>query len=207
MTSIYHITHIDNLSSILRDGCLWCDSERNRRRLVTSGIAHENIKRRRAARQVPACKGGFLANYVPFYFAPRSPMLGAIHVGVVEGYSGGQSRILHLVSSVERVIENQLPYAFTNGHAEMAVTRFYEDLSDLNQIDWDLMRSKRWNDTKTDGNRKWRRQAEFLVHNSFPVSLFEEIGVFSRSISDDVNQILELEGREIQVKIQRDWYY
>src|SRR5437868_3669264 len=113
MTAIYHITHIDNLSLILRDSYLWCDTERNRRAITSVGIAHTHIKRRRANRVVPACKGGVLADYVPFYFAPRSPMLGAIHVGQIVGYAGGQTRVLHLVTSVESVIESQLPYTFT----------------------------------------------------------------------------------------------
>jgi hypothetical protein len=207
MTPIFHITHIDNLPSILADGCLWCDAERNRRKIQSVGIAHNNIKQRRANRIVPICQKGVLSDYVPLYFAPRSPMLGAIHVGKVQGYAGGQSRVVHLVSSVETVIQNQLPFTFTNGHAEMQPTRFYEDIKDLDKIDWALMRSKMWNDTKTDGNRLWRRNAEFLVHNSFPFSLFIGIGVMSQEIADQVAEILAANSIQLAVKVRQNWYY
>jgi hypothetical protein len=134
-------------------------------------------------------------------------MLCAIHNGKVEGYAGGQARVIHLLSSIEGVIENQLPYAFTNGHAEMEVTSFYEDLQHLDRIDWVVMRNRMWNDTPKDSNRKWRRQAEFLVHHSFPVSLFNEIGVISGSIETEVNDIISSEGYGFTVRIRRDWYY
>lgn len=201
MTAIYHITHIRNLPLILQDGFLWCDNEKTARHLNPVGIAHEHIKRRRAARDVTACRGGTLADYVPFYFAPRSPMLYTIHKGNVENYREGQEPVLHLVSSTERVAASGLPFTFTNGHAEMLTSSFYEDLADLNKVDWSVMRSHYWNDTANDGNRKWRRQAEFLVHNNFPVSLAEEIGVCSLKMADNVKQILAEAG------IKFRWWY
>ena len=77
-----------------------------------------------------------LSDYVPFYFAPRSPMLYAIHKGKVEGYTGGQGEVLHLVSSAESVAgENGLDYCFTEGHAEIGFSEFFEDLTDLQRID------------------------------------------------------------------------
>lgn len=207
MTAIYHITHIRNLASILQRGCLLCDAERIRQGLVSVGIAHEHIKQRRARRTVPTCCGGTLANYVPFYFAPRSPMLYSISTGYVEAYAEGQAPVLHLVSSVEGVVANGLPFTFTNGHAEMAVSRFYEATEDLNKVDWAVMRSLRWNDTAADGNRKWRRQAEFLVHNSFPFTLVQEIGVISETVAGEVRRILESAGCETSVVVRPAWYY
>ena len=206
-TYIYHITPIQNLEKILKAGCLWCDTERKEQNLETESIAYEAIKLRRSRRSVPTCQGGVVADYVPFYFAYRSPMLYAIHCGRVENYQNGQESILHLVSKVELVVENNLPFTFTNGHAEMAVTEFYESLDNLDKIDWDLMKSNRWNDTENDMNRKWRRQAEFLVHNHFPVSLIAGIGVLSDRIKNEVEEILKKANIEISVKVFPNWYY
>ena len=88
---------------MLREGGLWCDAERLARRLGSVGIAHQHIKERRARKVVPVASGGTLADYVPFYFAPRSPMLFAIHKGAVEDYRESQREILHLVSSIDAV--------------------------------------------------------------------------------------------------------
>ncbi len=84
MTYIYHVTHLRNLKSILESDCIWYDSEIKTRSIETQGIAYEAIKQRRARRPVPTCQQGYLSDYVPFYFAPRSPMLYAIHCGTVE---------------------------------------------------------------------------------------------------------------------------
>src|SRR4029079_3294236 len=100
MTLIYHITHVRNLPSILEQGGLWCDGEAARQDLCATEIAHDHIKQRRARMPVTVGPGGSLADYVPFYFAPRSPMLYAIHQGGVDFYSEGQEEVLHLVGSV-----------------------------------------------------------------------------------------------------------
>lgn len=85
MTPIYHITHIKNLAVILREDGLVCDAEAERSGLCQQSLAYETIKDRRKRRRVetlngqPVAAGGVLADYVPFYFTNRSPMLGAIH--------------------------------------------------------------------------------------------------------------------------------
>ena len=44
---IYHIVHVDRLSSIITDGCLWCDEEILRRALPGTPIGMNGIKQRR----------------------------------------------------------------------------------------------------------------------------------------------------------------
>lgn len=206
-TYLYHITHLKNLGDIIRHGCLWCDNERKARALDSTGIAHQHIKDRRSRRQVPLGQGGTLADYVPFYFAPRSPMLYAIHMGRVQNYTDGQAPVLHLLSSVETVIEHNLSFVFTDGHAEIAYSKFYDNMQRLDQIDWDVMRADYWNDTDDDGDRKRRRQAEFLVYRSFPVSLVAGICVYSETQVDAVKQIVGKYGLQIPVAERRNWYY
>ncbi len=108
-TDIYHITHVDNLAAIVAEGGLWCDREAADRGVAKIGIAHQHIKERRARRRVPIGPGGTLDDYVPFYFAPRSPMLFSINGGFVEGYSDGQRSVIHLVSSAEVVSAAGMP--------------------------------------------------------------------------------------------------
>lgn len=207
MPPIYHITHLRNLAPILGCGSLWCDRERVGRGLESVGIAYQHIKDRRARKRVPVGRGGTLADYVPFYFAPRSPMLFAIHRGQVPGYDGGQSSVVHLVTSTEAVAAEPLLFVFTNGHADMAFSRFYDDLRDLEQVDWAIMGERYWNDTPEDGDRKRRRQAEFLVYMSLPWRLIEEIGVMSRKAADEVATALEGAEHRPPVVVRPEWYY
>ncbi len=57
----------------------------------------------------PFGPSGTLDDHVPFYFAPRSPMLYSIHGGYVEGYVVGQRSVIHLVSSAEAVSAAGVP--------------------------------------------------------------------------------------------------
>ena len=47
-------------------------------------------------------------------------------------------------------------------------TDFFDRLDDLDKVDWKIMKSKYWNDTDEDPDRKRRRRAEYLVHQLFP---------------------------------------
>ncbi len=205
MTFIFHITHFDNLEKILESDNLWCDTEIALRESQIKGIAHENIKLRRARKTVPM--GGTLADYVPFYFAARSPMLCAIHNKRVAYYNEGQNLILHLFSTVEKVNRRNLPFTFTDGHAEMATSIFYDNPADLDKIDWEIMNATIWRDTEEDGDRKRRRQAEFLVYNHFPIDLITGIGVISEDVKNKVEQILKRKNNQMRVIVKPHWYY
>ena len=207
MEHVYHITHIENLPGILQRDGLWSDNGRLRQELNTITIAHEHIKRRRAMKAVPISPGGTLADYTPFYFAPRSPMLYAIHKDRVEGYQGGQGAVLHLVAQIKDIAEQALNFVFTDGHAEIDFSEFFSDLADLNKVDWVVMNSRYWLDTNQDPDRKRRRQAEFLVHQFFPWPLIVEIGVQSQSMASRVREILDSASHRPAIAVQRNWYY
>jgi len=205
--SLYHITHIDNLNSIVQCGGLLSNTQLKARKQNFQDISHSNIQDRRATKSVPYAAKGVLHDYVPFYFAPRSPMLFTIHKGNVPNYQGGQASVLHLLTTVKAIQESGLLFTFTDGHAVMAYSEFYDDLDVLERIDWNVMKSKLWYDTEVDPNRKCKRQAEFLVHRSFPWNLIQEIGVMKHSVQSEVRQILQQVNDFTPVNVYADWYY
>jgi len=207
-TLIYHITHIDNLPAILSSGEL-----RAKTRLDTSGgpntsIAYTSVQDRRAQTPVPCGRGGTLHDYVPFYFAPRSPMLYTIHRGNVSTCPR-QGPVVYLVSTAQVVRDARLPYAFTDGHGIMALTSYFDDLVYLDAVDWAIMRDRYWSDTLTDNDRRRRRQAEFLVQNFMPWGLITQIGVISPTMKNNVEDMLRRFGptHKPAVAIHYDWYY
>lgn len=210
MTHLYHITHIDNLPRILSDGGLYCDRLREAQAKTVTSIAHQHIKDRRAKRPVQTldgrviAAGGTLSDYVPFYFVPRSPMLYTIHRGNVVGYVGGQRAVVHLVTSVEKAIQLGKPWCFTEGHAEIAYSEYFDDLACLDRIDWPLMLAVMWGG---DDERRRRRQAEFLVHQTFPVQAIERIVVIDANMETSVRYHLQRACCDIPVNIERNWYY
>jgi len=206
-TKIYHITHVRNLPQIIAEGGLCCDNERQRRALESIGIAHQHIKNRRARRPIPVGPGGTLADYVPFYFAPHSPMLFAIHKGQVVGYQGGQGEVVHLCTMAEDIAAAGLSFVFSEGHAEMAISDFFSDLGDLDRVDWYVMRATFWNDTAADGDRKRRRQAEFLVHGFVPWARIAAIGVMNQATAGLANEALRGAAHKPEILLRPRWYY
>lgn len=207
MTPIYHITHINNLLRILHHGGLYSDSEMLSRNIESICIAYGTLKDRRAKTVVPVAAKGTLADYVPFYFCTRSPMLYAITCGAVKNYSGGQNEIIYIVSSVERVIDTGHLWCFTDGHAVEAINSFYKSLDNIDAIDWKVIESWSWGNRDNDFDRKRRKQAEFFVHKFFPWNLINNIGVRDNSIKDRVDNILAKKSNKPIVIIKPDWYY
>jgi ssDNA thymidine ADP-ribosyltransferase, DarT len=207
MTPIYHITDVQNLDRIIHTNGLWCDAERVRQKFTCVGIAHQDLKRRRARTPVGVASRGTLADYVPFYFTNRSPMLYAIHTGFVEGYDGGQKNIIYLVSSIERVAKGDRPWCFSDGHPVEAMTEFFDEIDELDRVDWAVIRDWSWKDTDDDPDRKRRKQAECLVHKSFPWHWVESIGVLNGAIRKEVARVLAQCQHQPPISIQRKWYY
>ena len=196
-----------NLPRILTEGGLYSDKAVRARSLGSVSIAHASIRARRAATPVPVPPYGMVGDYVPFYFAPSSPMLYTISQGNVEGYAEGQEPILHLEVWAEDIKDAGYPFVFTDGHAIMQYTSFYTELQDLSNIDWPLLQAEYWNDTLAEPDRKRRRQAEFLVRDFVPWDLVRRIGTMSESVAAIVTTILSGTAQPPEVIVRRRWYY
>jgi hypothetical protein len=89
----------------------------------------------------------------------------------------------------------------------MAISETFDDLSKLDCIDWELMGSQYWNDTIEDGDRKRRRQAEFLVYKQFPWKLVNEIAVMTELMKSHVESLIISAGYSTPIWVRRAWYY
>lgn len=199
---IFHITHIENLPGILREGCLWSDARRIGQGFPVTNIGHRHIKQRRLTRPVPVAARGMLGEYVPFNFCPRSVMLFAVNKGH-QDYSGGQDEIVHLVSTVKTVIATGRPWAFTDRHAELGHAAYYDDIASLREIDWSVMGRTYW----LEPDVKEARQAEFLVYEWFRWDAVIEIGVIDEATAARVRLLLGTSPSAPAVHVRRDWYY
>lgn len=197
---IFHITHVDNLAGILREGGVWSDAQCIARGLVPTNIGHRHIKRRRLERAVTTRAGGTLGDYVPFNFCPRSVMLYVVNRGH-DDYAGGQTDIVHLVSRVSTATRQGRPWAFTDRHAELAHALHFDDLADLGEVAWEVMDVKYWADVKEE------RQAEFLVHHFFPWTAVEAVGVWGQATATRVRQAMQAASHRPAVSIEPEWYY
>lgn len=206
-TFIFHFTHIHNLPRILADGGLRTCGALRQAGVNYKDVAYSTLQDHRARKLVTCGMGGTLHDYVPFYFCPLSPMLYAISKNKVPGYVEGTRPLIFFVSSVQAIAQAGLPFVFTDGHGIMDYTGFYDDLNQLTQVDWPLMKSKMWNSTPADPDRKRRRSAEFLIHDFLPWHLVTYIGTRSPLIQATVSTLLSGIPHQPQVLVRPNWYY
>jgi hypothetical protein len=166
------------------------------------------IKEQRRHRPVPVPPGGVVADYAPFYFAPRSPMMSAIANGKVPTYPGTCDELVYLVSSVERIIELRLPTVYTDRNAVLRVARFSNDPSDLDSmIDWGLMKAKYWYNTDDEPDRRERRMAECLVHKQVPWTAFLGVAVKNDARARQARAAMEVAGASAKIAVRPTWYF
>lgn len=202
---IYHIVHIDRLPSIIKDGYLWCDAIMRNRNGTGTTIGMNKIKQSRLKLPLPSYPDLNVGDCVPFYFCPRSVMLHSIHVGNRDlEYRGGQELVVHLEADLRETVaraKSMRRWVFTSSNAASRYFEDYTDLSQLSNLDWNAISAKYWS------NCRERKQAEFLVEESFPWNLVRRVGVFSRSIQIRTMQAMRGTTHQPSVEIRRDWYY
>jgi hypothetical protein len=203
-----HFTHIRNLPGILDAGCLQADSLVDRTSALQVEAGDPGVKANRKRHPVTVTPFGCVADYVPFYFAPRSPMLYVIWRGRVPTYVEGQDPLVYLVSSVETVAATGARCLFSDGNCASTVTQFFGDLALLDgAVDWNVMTARMWNDTAEDPDRKRRRMAEFLVHTQVPIACLTEVVVRSSIIEQMVESILATHHVRLPIRVRPGWYY
>lgn len=204
-TLIYRITHFKNLEFTLLNG-LCCRNSTNADPDYIN-IGHRNLIEKRGRRSVPLKPHGVLNDYIPFYFAPRSPMLYSIFRKNIEGFNGKQTDIIYIVSSIETIKESKIQFVFSDGHAYEMITKFYNKIADLSNIDWKIMGATYWNNTPFDNDRMRKRMAEFLAFQFVPPSCILAIVVFNDRIKNIVDSIQKKCHTKIKTLIKPQWYY
>jgi hypothetical protein len=206
---IYHITHINNLASIV-DNVLWSDAERIRQGLNCELIGMTEIKRRRLEELDVDCHPGTkVGQYVPFYFCARSIMLYLLHAGNHPdlSYRGGQRPILHLESDLKTVVKWATTagrrWAFSTGNAGARYARFLKDLGQLEKLNWEAITANKWRDP----DLKEGKQAEFLIERCFPWECIDTIGVINTEMAQQVTDVIGSANHRPPVLVRRHWYY
>lgn len=208
-TPIFRFIHVDNLNICLQRGGLHAPNHTPQNGLAYRTIHNVDIQEHRRERVIHCGPRGVIHDYVAFYFGYLSPMLLQLKTGHVEGFNEGQAPLIYLVSDVQSVRNAGATCVFSDGHGIAAFTHWYDDLADLDKVDWDMVYQRYWADTVDDMDRQRRKQAEFLVHRFCDWSLIREIGVINDQMKTNVESILAKFSKSFHrlVRVQRGWYY
>ena len=187
------MTHIENIPHVVQHGITHSSSPNANRAFVPIG---DN--------SLIATRSGFvlknkklLGEYIPFYFGVRMPMLYVIQKGYNQVTATPVSDIVYCVTNVQNIMENNLAFVFTDGHAVDSFSSQYEkdDLKNIDTLlDTKAIRAKYWTD-ENDLDLKRRKEAEFLVLGDIPATavlgylVYNEMGK-QKLINFGVNEAL-----------------
>lgn len=209
---IFHITHIENIPSVIAQNGLVCDSTALQNRMGYVKIGYDHIKQRRIGKRIPCFDSNInVGDCVPFYFGVRMPMLFVITRKNQElAYNGPAREIVYLVADIASILQSDLKWCFTDANAACEIAKFYNNPEDFDKLDWSAIEKDRWGkrDNPNDPNLIERKQAEFLVHSFFPWKYIKGIAVHDEAILERLQKLLSPEDlQRIRTCVQNRWYY
>jgi hypothetical protein len=193
---VYHFTSINNLESIISDGLLSTNLK------IKNGVSHENIanneiQERRKTMNVTCGPKGVVHDYVPFYFAKRTPML----LNIVKTKNIDQIDIVFLAIPIEKILKSNV--IFSNASANTVVPpSFYDNPKDLKNLDWGIIDSWKW--SYHDDDERHQKMAELLIHGQLESSDISHIVVWDNNYSNHVKGVLKDCGVE-SIKVVTDY--
>ncbi len=157
-TYLFRMTHVENIPHILRYGITHSKSANFNPNFVPIGDKSLISTRN----NITLSNGKLLGEYIPFYFGVRTPMLYVVQKGFNAVAPTNPENIVYCVTSVQKIIDCNLNFVFTNGHAVDGFTSEFtnQDITNLDQIlDWDAIKAKYWQN-ENDLDVKRRKEAE-----------------------------------------------
>ncbi|CAD7809689.1 hypothetical protein CHRY9390_02051 [Chryseobacterium aquaeductus] len=163
---IYRMTHIDNIPHVLEYGITHRNSINANKNFVPIGdntlINTRNIRKLN--------NGNLLGEYIPFYFGVRTPMLFVIQKGFNGVNQTYAENIIYCVSSISEIIDSEINFIFTDGHAIDSFSTEYSknQVKNIDNIlDYNAINSNYWID-ENDLDKKRRKEAELLLESDLP---------------------------------------
>lgn len=163
---LYRMTNIENISHILQNGITHSKSSKANPNFIPIGDASLITTRNNFLLN----NGRLLGEYIPFYLGTRTPMLFVVQKGFNMVAPTHAENIVYCVSSVQKIINLQLGFLFTDGHAIDRFTTQYgvNDIQNIDSIlDINAIKAKYWID-ENDLDRKRKKESEFLVLGDVP---------------------------------------
>jgi hypothetical protein len=100
-----------------------------------------------------------------------------------------------------------IQFVFTNQHAYPAAAEFFNELSDLDRIDWPLLQSRNFKHDPDDPGKKERYQAEALIWKHLPVDALLAICCNSQAANSWIQSETARRKLDIETRIQPAWYF
>lgn len=181
---LYHMTHIDNLNSILTYGLL-CHNLARQKGFIKTDISMPEAQRWRS----------HLHDFVPLYFNPRNTML----------YKRLELQNNIIMLAINPDVLEIKTTRFTDGNAASNSTKIYDyrQTSQFSSLPWDIIFSDSWNHPDPEIKQEYKRImcAEVLVYNS--ISIDKILKILCRN-TNLIPEIINLIPSDLQLPVEVD---
>jgi len=186
---IWRIVHRDNVSWILRNGLHSSSSDLSDPNFVS--IGNSSLIDARDSWPVKIPPGGYLSDYVPFYFTPFSPMMLNIFTGRNGVRQRGKDEICIIISGLRTLSEQRIPFVYTDRHAKLNKAQYSNTLDDLDMINWAQLQARDFKKDPDNPEKFERYQAEALVYKHVPVSALLAVISYSNAVKSGVDALIK----------------
>lgn len=171
VTSLWNVTHLRNLASLLERGILcWNDTNQVPDRV---DIAERQVQQRRGPRYYATLRITVNPHaHVPLFFADNTPML----------YVTSSDNAVILLELRAEVADAPNVF-FSDANVASEFHQLYSDPADLANLDWDVIKDRR-GARYPDWKRK--RSAEVLIPTCCPASMISKVHVQFGAVLDEV---------------------
>lgn len=201
-TYLFRMSHIDNIDHIWQHGITKIDSVNANKKYKPIGDG--TLISTRNGFVIP--NGNTLGQYIPFYFWYRMPMLLMIQTGYKVQKVEAED-VVYLITSVAEIINHQLKFVFTDGHANTyRLSSFYEENEIMNVeslLDFKSIKDNYWIDEK-DLDKKRKKEAEFLVESDIPKTSILGFVVYNQTAKD---KLIRIGIPETMIHIRTSYYF
>lgn len=180
----FHFTHINNLEEIIKEGLL-STNEKIKKKISHLNVASKDIQCTRHQMQVSCGNGGYVHDYVPFYFCPRTPMF----LSIIRSRNFDQPYFIHLAVSIEKLTQEKFIFTNKAANRRFEPPEFYDSPSKLNKLNWTQIESRAWG--ARDDSLKHQKMAEALCYKNFDICDVDYIVVWDKSYGDEIRRLFE----------------
>ena len=171
-----------------------------------TSIGNQELISRRATHPVPISPFGFLNDYIPFYFTPFSPMLLNIKTGRGVPQRPNEEIVI-LVSSLHNIQKLGLNFVFSDMHAYYQWANFYNNLNDLDKVDWSLLQNRDFKRDQNDPLKFERYQAEALIHQHCPLTALQGVLCYNEQVKSSLEDLMSERNINIPIYANPNWYF
>lgn len=195
MQRCYHMTHIQNLSSIFKDNELKSYNKMQLPSANYKNLANNDVQAGRATISIP-CTGKPLHDYVPLYLGFKTPMA-AVNQNHNEDFV-----FLHF--SLNILTLGNMILSDGNARSHRTQFRLYTQIGDLDFLDFQAIKTVKY---AHDDEVKRKKQSEVLVFEKLSLSHLVYITCYSEVAKTRVLAEMQKSAITSSVTINPSWYF